>query len=212
MAATFEDDSSGIAVTFFLDLTDGRLIAATPPGPTQHKAILGPGEFLIGSQGYGAFSTSHYDADGTVLREWPTHTMPLVNHKGRIVGPEFENRTPSRSHFVALEPNGAVRKGPHLPGYYTSYPVLDSDGTAVFWRDGRLLAVTADLHARELHAAPDDQRNIMSRTLILEHGQIVFALDDELLLISGTGLSPMDAGPWPCDNGGLHGNPVLDAG
>ena len=52
----------------------------------------------------------------------------------------------------------------------------------------------------------------MSRTLLLEDGQVVFALDDELLLLSGTSLRPMDDGPWPCADGGLHGNPVLDAG
>lgn len=208
VAATFSDDSSGIAVTFFLDSRDGRLIAATPPEPTEHKAILGPGEFLIGSQGYGAFSTSHYDADGTIVRRWPTHTMPLVDSKGRIRRAEFENVEPSRSHFVALEPDGAVRKGPHLSGYYTSYPVLDRDGTAAFWRDGRLLAISAELQSRELLASPDDQRKVMSRTVLLEHGQVAFALDDELLLVSGTGLSAMDDGPWPCADGGLHGNPV----
>jgi hypothetical protein len=212
VAATFGDDSSGIAVTFFLDFKDGRLVAATPPGPTEHKAILGPGEFLIGSQGYGAFSTSHYGEDGTVVRRWPTHTMPLVDHQGRIRGPEFENRIPSRSHFVALEPDGTVRQGPHLSGYSTSYPVLDRDGTAVFWRDGRLQAVSAELQPRELIASPDDQRNVMSRTVLLEHGQIVFALDDELLLLSGAGLNTMDDGPWPCADGGLHNNPVLEVG
>ncbi|WP_218009343.1 hypothetical protein [Herbidospora cretacea] len=208
VAATFGDDSSGIAVTFFLDTRDGRLIAATPPGPTGHKAILGPGEFLIGSQGYGAFSTSHYNADGTVVRRWPTHTMPLIDSQGSIRGPEFENVTPSRSHFVALEPDGAVRKGLHLPGYYTSHPVLDREGTAVFWRDGRLLAITAELQPRQLLASPDDQRNVMSRTVLLERGQIAFALGDELVLVSDTGLSAMNDGPWPCADGGLHGNPV----
>ncbi|MFC5185462.1 lactonase family protein [Actinomadura harenae] len=211
VAATFEDDPSGIAVTFFLDSRDGRLVAATPPGPTEHKAILGPGQFLVGSQGYGAFSTSHYDADGTIVRRWPTHTMPLVDSKGRICGPEFENVTPSRSHFVALEPDGTTREGPHLPGYYTSYPVLDREGTAVFWRDGQLLAVTPELQARELLASPDDRRKVMSRTVLLERGQVAFALDDELLLVSDTGLSTMDDGPWPCADGGLHGNPVLQA-
>ncbi|MEU6710219.1 hypothetical protein ABZ897_01970 [Nonomuraea sp. NPDC046802] len=212
VAATFADPGSGIAVTFFLDHGSGRLIATTLPGPGQHKAILGPGEFLIGFQGYGAFSTAHYDADGAVVREWPTHTMPLVDRHGGIRGPEFENQVPSKSRFVTLDADGTVRPGPPLSGYYTSYPALDEEGTAVFWRDGRLLAVTADLQLRELLVSPEDRRNVMSRTLLLGRGRVALALDDELLLLSGTGLGDLDRGPWPCGDGGLRGNPVLNVG
>src|SRR5215467_3669259 len=73
VAATFADGRSGIAVTFFLDTDTGQLVAASRPGPGHHKAISGPGEFLIGLQGYGAFSTGRYDDAGIVLQEWPTH-------------------------------------------------------------------------------------------------------------------------------------------
>ncbi|MCX5097207.1 hypothetical protein OOK36_52800 [Streptomyces sp. NBC_00365] len=208
VAATFADSSSGIAVTFFLDTATGRLVAASPPGPSHHKAIVGPGEFLIGSQGYGAFSTARYDSSGLVVQEWPTHAMLLIDRHGAISGTESENVTPSRSRFVGLGPDGTVRRGPALSGYYTTYPALDREGTAVFWRDGRLLAVDADFQMRELFALEDEKRAVMSRIMLLDQGQVAFALHDELFILRSTDLGPLDSGVWPCADGGLHGNPV----
>ena len=209
VAATFADGRSGIAVTFFLDADAGQPIATSTPGPSHHKAISGPGEFLIGSQGYGAFSTSRYDDAGAVTQEWPTHAMILIGRDGRISGPESENVLPSRSHYVSLEPDSTVRRGPALPGYYTSYPALDNDGTAVFWRDGRLRAVDRDLQARVLFTREEEKRAVISKIMLLRDGQVAFAVHDELLILPRTGLGPLDSGIWPCADGGLHGNPVL---
>lgn len=209
IAATFEDPRSGIAVTFFLDTGTGQLVATSRPGPGQHKAISGPGEFLIGFQGYGAFSMSRYDAAGTVTQEWPTHAMVVIDRHGGISGPEYENVLPSRSHYVSLEPDGTVRRGPALPGYYTSYPALDSEGTAVFWRDGRLRAVDRNLKMRDLLALEDEKRAVISKIMLLHDGRVAVALHDELIILSRTGLGPLNSGIWPCADGGLHGNPVL---
>ncbi|MFI9724378.1 hypothetical protein ACIHFE_32880 [Streptomyces sp. NPDC052396] len=208
IAATFADGRSGIAVTFFLDTTTGRLVAATRPGPSHHKAVVGPGEFLIGSQGYGAFSTARYDSSGAVVQEWPTHAMLLIDRHGAITGPESENVMPSRSRFVGLDTDGTVRRGPALSGYYTTYPALDDEGTAVFWRDGRLLAVDTDFQMRELFALEDEKRAVMSKIMLLDQGQVAFALHDELFILRSTGLGPLDSGVWPCADGGLRGNPV----
>jgi len=208
IAATFADGSSGIAVTFFLDTTTGQVIATTRPGPSHHKAIAGPGEFLIGSQGYGAFSTARYDPSGTVTEQWPSHAMMLIDRHGNIRGPESENVLPSRSRFRGLGPEGTLRDGPALSGYYTTYPALDHDGTAIFWRDGRLLAVDADFEMHELFAM-DDDRPVMSKILLLDQGQVVFALHDELHIFGATGLGPLDTGNWPCADGNLRGNPVM---
>jgi len=101
-----------------------------------------------------------------------------------------------------------VSDGPLLSGYYTTYPALDAEGTAVLWRDGKLLAVDPDLQARTLFAQ-DDDRAVMSRILLLERGRVVFSLHDELFLVGSTGLASLDNGPWPCGDGNLHGNPVL---
>src|SRR5215213_1121101 len=84
IAATFADGGGGIAVTHFLDTATGHVIATTRPGPSARKAIAGPGEFLIGSQGYGAFSTARYDPSGTVTDRWPSHAMMLVDRHGHI--------------------------------------------------------------------------------------------------------------------------------
>jgi hypothetical protein len=87
-----------------------------------------------------------------------------------------------------------MRDGPPLSGYYTTYPALDANGTAVFWRDSALLAVDADLQQRELFTMADD-RAVMSRILLLGRGFLAFALDHELLLFHDTGLAPLAGGP-----------------
>ena len=209
IAATFADGSSGIAVTFFLDTETGQFLAASRPGPSGYKAISGPGEFLIGFQGHGESRTARYDDAGIVMQEWQTHAMMLIDRHGGISGPESENVLPSRSRYAILAPDGTVRHGPALPGYYTSYPALDNDGTAVFWRDGRLRAVDRNLQTRDLFGLEDEKRAVISSIMLLRDGRVAFALHDELIILPCTGLGPLDSGIWPCANGGLLGNPVL---
>lgn len=206
--ADITDDSSGIGVCTILDTATGEIVTTTQPGPHQHKAITGPGSFLIGQQGYSPSTTTHYDQEGQAQQTWPSHGMMLVDHHGTISGAESENVLPSRSRFRVLNPDGSLSDGPLLSGYYTTYPALDAEGTAVFWRDGKLLAVSSDLQARTLFTQ-DDDRAVMSRILLLESGRVVFSLHDELVLFGSTGLASLDNGPWPCGDGNLHGNPVL---
>ncbi|MGW1409014.1 hypothetical protein [Streptomyces sp. NPDC002403] len=65
---------------------------------------------------------------------------------------------------------------------------------AVFWRDGRLLAVDADLHMSELFAPEDEKRTVMSKSMLLGRSQVAFALHDELFLLRSTDLGPLDNG------------------
>ncbi len=206
--AGIADRSSGIGVCTLLDTVTGQIVATTPPGPYQHKAIAGAGSFLIGQQGYGAFTTTQYDPQGHAQQTWSSHGMMLIDRHGTISSAESENVLPSRSRFRILNPDRSLSDGPPLSGYSTTYPALDADGTAVFWRDGQLLTVDADLRARVLFAQKDD-RPVMSRILLLEQGQVAFALHDELLIFRGTGLKPLASGPWPCGEGNLNGNPVV---
>ncbi|HZO67965.1 MAG TPA: hypothetical protein VFB74_23455 [Kribbellaceae bacterium] len=201
------DGSSGIGICTILDTVTGQIIATTEPAPYGYKAIAGPGQFLVGRQGYSAFSSTLYDRDGRAMQNWPSHGMMLVDRHGTIRGPESENRLPSRSLFRVLNADGSLRDGPPLSGYYTTYPALDADGSAVFWRDGRLLAIDSGLQMRELFTR-EDQRAVMSRVLLLDHDQIVLALDDELLAFRNTGLAALDTGPWPCADGNIQGNPA----
>lgn len=203
-----EDGSSGIGACTLLDTETGRIVATTPPGPYANKAITGPGSFLVGQQGYGAFTMTHYDPQLQALQTWPSHGMMLVDHHGTISGPEYENILPSRSRFRALHPDGSLGDGPPLSGYYTTWPARDAEGTTVFWRDGALTAVDPDLRSRALFTH-DDDRAVMSRILLPGEGRILFTLRDELLSFGNTGLTHLDPGPWPCGNGNLHGNPVL---
>lgn len=208
VAATVADSGSGIAVTFFVHTETGQVIGTDEPGPSHHKAIVGPGEFLIGFSGYGDFWTGRYDETGAVTLQWPTHAQMLIDTHGAISGPESENILPSRSYFVRCGADGDVEHGPALSAYYTTYPALDSYGTAVFWRDGALRAVDAGLEMRELFTTDHGDRAAASRLLLLEDGHVVFALDGELIIFREAGLGPLNDGIWPCGDGGLRGNPV----
>ncbi|MFG2590351.1 hypothetical protein [Streptomyces sp. NPDC048438] len=97
IAASFTDTRGGIGRTFFLHLDSGETVSATSPAPTGRKAIAGPGQFLIGSQGYGAFTTSRFGRDGTETGRWASHGPMLVDRNGSASGPELETASP-RDH------------------------------------------------------------------------------------------------------------------
>ncbi|WP_078096083.1 hypothetical protein [Streptomyces sp. fd1-xmd] len=207
IAASFTDTRGGIGRTFFLNLESGETISATSPAPTGRKAIAGPGQFLIGSQGYGAFMTSLYGRDGAETASWASQGAMLVDRNGSVSGPELENHLPSRSRFRRLTPDNTLVDGPALTGYYTSHPAMDCEGTTVFWRDGKLLAVDADLAGHELFAM-DDSRTVIGRALLLSEGSVAVSLDNEVLVFRAP-LGPLAEGPWPCGEGNLQGNPLL---
>lgn len=207
IAASFTETRAGIGRTFFLDLDNGATISATSPAPTGRKAIAGPGQFLIGSQGYGAFTTGRFGRDGAETARWASHGAMLVDKNGSVSGPELENHRPSRSRFRRLAPDGTLVAGPALTGYYTSYPAMDREGNAVFWRNGKLLAVDTDLSGHELFAM-DDSRAVVGRALLLSEGSVVVSLGDEVLVFR-TPLGPLAEGPWPCGEANLRGNPLL---
>ncbi|MFE3179044.1 hypothetical protein ACFXPA_03435 [Amycolatopsis sp. NPDC059090] len=207
IAAGFADDGSGIGVTLFLDTAHGGVISQTLPGPRSRCAIAAPGEFLIGEQGYSFFRTTRYDRTGMATQRWSSHGLLLIDRHGGIRGPESENIRRLRSRFRSLAENGTLLDGPLLRGCYTTYPALDRNGTAVFWREGRLLTVDADFQLRKLFLSEDD-RGVMGRILLLADGLVVFSLGSELLFFRDTGLGPLDDGPWPCGGGNLNGNPV----
>ncbi|MEV7618453.1 hypothetical protein [Streptomyces sp. NPDC089799] len=207
IAASFTDTRGGIGRTFFLDLDSGEIVSATSPAPTGRKAIAGPGQFLIGSQGYGAFTTGRFGRDGAETACWASHGAMLVDKNGSASGPELENRLPSRSRFRRLAPDNSLVDGPALTGYYTSYPAMDCEGTAVFWRDGKLIAVDTDLAGHELFAM-DDSRAVIGRALLLDEGVVAISLDNEVLLFCAP-LGRLGEGPWPCGEGNLQGNPLL---
>ena len=48
----------------------------------------------------------------------------------------------------------------------------------------------------------------MSRILLLDQGQVIFAVNDELLIFRDTGLGPRDTGTWPGGDGNLNSNPA----
>lgn len=203
----FHRRTGRIGRTFFLDLDGGAIVSATSPAPTGRKAIAGPGEFLIGSQGYGEFTTRRYDRDGSETARWASHGAMLVNSRGTVCGPELENCLPSTSRFRQLAPDNTLVDGPPLTGYYTSYPSMDQAGTSVFWRNGRLLAVDADLTPHELFAM-DDSESVLGRTLLVDDGLVVTSLGSEVVAFR-TQLGPLAEGPWPCGDANLLGNPVV---
>lgn len=209
--ATYTDWSSGIGMGFCLDLATGDLVWVTPPHPTGERAIAGPGGFLVGSQGYGAFSTRLYDRDGAVVVEWPSHGGLLVSSRGRIRVVELDNDLSSPQRVRRLHRDGSMTDGPYLRGYYTVGPVLSGDGRAAFWRDGKLQIIDPDL---SLHTLCEGAGEGVDRMLLLEGGRLFFVLTtdrakgDGSLVVADTDLAPLDTGVWPCGESDLHANPV----
>ncbi|WP_433444655.1 hypothetical protein [Nonomuraea sp. CA-141351] len=209
--ATYTEWSSGIGMGFCLDLATGDLVWVTPPHPTGERAIAGPGGFLVGSQGYGAFSTRLYDRDGATVAEWPSHGGLLVSSRGRIRVVEMDNDLSSARRVRRLHRDGSMTDGPYLPGHYTVGPVLSGDGRAAFWRDGKLHIIDADL---SVHVLCEGEGEGVDRMLLLEGGRLFFVLTtdwakgDGSLVIADTDLAPLDTGVWPCGESDLHANPV----
>ncbi|WP_344889386.1 hypothetical protein [Actinomadura meridiana] len=209
--ATYVDWSSGIGVGFCLDLGNGRLVWTTPPHPTGERAIAGPGAFLVGSQGYGAFSTRWYDRDGATVAEWPSQGRLLVSSRGRIRVVEMDNDLSSERRIRRLHRDGRMTDGPPLPGYYTVGPVLSGDGRAAFWRDGKLQIGDVDLSVRTVCEGEGEG---VERMLLLDGGRLFFVLTndwatgDGRLVMVETDLPALDTGVWPCGESDPHANPV----
>jgi hypothetical protein len=207
--ATYVEPRSGIGVSYAVDLDTGVLCWHTRAGPPGDRAIAASGEFLIGWQGYGAFSTSLYHADGTIGVEWPSQGRPLVDASGTIRVIELENCTPSRSRIRILHRDGTTSDGPILSGYYTIGPVLAADGRVAFWRDGHLNTAGADLTVTTHHSVPDGDG--VGSMLLLDGGLLAFALSRHshpTLMFARTDLPGADRGIWHCGEGSLRANPV----
>jgi hypothetical protein len=212
LLASYFEFRSGIGRSWCLDAATGRSLWATEPRPESSLAITGPGEFLVGSQGYGAFDLYLYGPGGTLRQHWDRHAEVVVTERGELRGVEMENCTPSRMHFSVFRPDGTVRQGPHLSGYYTTHPVVSRGGVTAFWREGELQAVDADLGKETLlRDRGSAGKSIMTRMLLTAAGTLVFGLEDELWMVSSD-LGAMADSSWPCGGGNARGNPVYRVG
>jgi hypothetical protein len=211
LLVSYIDYSSGISVSYALDALAGDLCWMASPRPSGSKTILAADQFLLGSQGYGAFETCLYDWDGTVRQRWPSHGYIVLTETGQIRLVEMENVLPSKMHFSILDLDGSVIQGPHLDDYYTTYPVLTRDNTTAFWRSGSLILIDAELQKHVLYTDPQlSNHALMSRMLLSEDGKLIFTLGQELW-IADARLKPLAKSIWPCGGGNPQGNPVFAA-
>jgi hypothetical protein len=132
----------------------------------------------------------------------------LIDRLGTLLGVELDNRSAAQPSLRVMERDGSLSRGTALPGYHTTHPALDRDGTAVFCRDGSLLTVDAELTPHELDRMKADRIMAMSRILLLEDGIVAFTVNDELFIFR-TSLGPLEDSVWPCGDGNLNGNPVI---
>lgn len=216
--ATYSEWASGLGVSFCFDLPTGELAWLTPPRPGDAPSVAGPGEFLIGAYGYSAFETRLYDRDGAVAVEWPSHGGLLVSgshiadREIRMV--EWANSTSDTFRVRVLHGDGTMTDGPGLPDWHTVGPVLSTDGRAAMWRDGRLQVIGPDLSVGTL--CHDDGWTGHRNMLLLDGGRLAFVLRREgvagsdRLVLAHTDLGALDDGVWPCAEGSLRANPVID--
>jgi hypothetical protein len=208
--ASYQELRSGLGISYFLDITTGQIISSTKPAPIGRKAIADKGEFLIGIQGYDEFVTMRYNRAGDETARWPTHAAMLTDRTGKLLGAELDNRAAAQPRLRIMERDGGLSDGPRLAGYHTTLPALDRNGTAVFWRNGRLLTADADLTLHELFTAKDEHTFSTGRVLLLEDGIVAFNLSQELFIFRTT-LGPLEDSAWPCGEGNINGNPAVFA-
>ena len=100
------------------------------------------------------------------------------------------------------------------PGYHKAISGLGEfligfQGYDAF-RTGRYDAAGIVVQEWPTHALfEEEKRAVINKIILLSDERVAFALHDELIILAGTGLGPLDGGIWPCADGGLHGNPVL---
>jgi hypothetical protein len=132
----------------------------------------------------------------------------VVDPAGVIRSVEMENSLPSRCRFRVFGARGSLVDGPALPGYYTTPPALDASGNVVFFRERELRVIDADLGERVLGTTDEDEQ-LLGRIVLLEDGLVAFTHGHDLLL-ARTGLGELAPGIWPCGDGNLRGNPVVE--
>jgi hypothetical protein len=208
--ASYQELRSGLGISYFLDIGTGQIVSSTKPAPIGRKAIADKGEFLIGIHGYDEFVTVRYNRAGDETARWPTHAAMLTDRTGKLLGAELDNRAAAQPRLRIMERDGTLSDGPRLAGYHTALPALDRNGTAVFWRNGKLLTADTDLALHELFTAKDEHTFSTGRVVLLEDGIVAFNLSQELLIFRTT-LGPLEDSAWPCGEGNINGNPVVFA-
>jgi hypothetical protein len=173
------DYSSGIGCRYGLALDSGEVAWRTEARPWSYVTPTGH-SWLLGQQGYGVFEIREVAQDGSELERWPSDGYVALIPTGAIHVIELENVLPSRTHASALLPGGAVRRGAHLPEFYTSRPALTADGELVFWRNGELQVVDPELRQRTLAPAPSGELDAPSRMHLTAEGTLAVTLGSRL--------------------------------
>lgn len=210
---TYLDESSGIGTSYCVSTFNGELLWHTKPMPTGSRVALQNGNFLIGSQGYGAFDTWHYNRKGEAEQHWKTHGYIIISENGEFRIIEMENVLPSRMHVGILRPDGSVERGAYLDSYYTSYPVIDSNDNIWFWRNGKVYRVDADLRIHPIIEIPVAYNSpSWSSRMLLQANKLIFAtsgLGNSDLWILDIGSASIAGSYWCCGLGNLGANPVI---
>jgi hypothetical protein len=173
LASFSEMPRSGTGCGYVVSLADGSLQFVTKLGPIHEIAAFGSGEYLVGFQGYGAFETLLYAANGQVQARWPSHGRYVIYDRDiRVI--EMENVLPSKMRLARLLPGGALTKGDLLNGYYTSTPHLRADGAYVFYRDGTLFAARETSISEHIMLCSPDE-SVYSTKIVADDRGMYFA-------------------------------------
>lgn len=207
--ATYSENGSGIARSYCV--RNGRVLWTTEPHPNGNNAIDANGNFLVGTQGYGAFGCEvRQPATGEVLGSWRTHGPVVVDPHGRTSIVEMDNSARG-GHFVRLAVSGEVERGPKLEGYYTAYPAMSAAGVSYLCRAGQLVAIDSELRKTVIHTGviPNHSNSLVLTRVLITGNALVFGADRSLLIFDGE-FGDLAGSNWPCEGANLGGNPQVD--
>ncbi len=205
--ATFIEISSGLGISYLLDLVTGALLWQTEPQYLGWMAAADDGTFLVTHDG----ALRRIAKEGSISQEWAVNGVPVLTPERHI-----HLKTPvggRRREFTAINGSGKAQMWELEHDYAFPYMAHSSDGRTVLWSNGKLLTFKDGTFTTRLEAPEYCSDFVQSHMLLHPSGALIFALSGypqgatELWLVE-TDLAPLADSPWPCADGNLAGNPV----
>ncbi len=143
---------------FLIDSNNGECVAKLEG---QSGAALENGDFIIGLEGYGIFTTWRYDRQGEMIQKWDSYGWYIVDKDDDIRVLEQDRLSPTKSRLVRLQSNGEIEKGPLIKDSQIGQPLVLKDQSLIYIDCGVLKVVDTGLKIQqEIFLMTIDQEDI----------------------------------------------------